>query len=538
MCGTEILFHRPAALCRRNRHRVMHYSDLRRPALLVILDGFGVNPGRLNNAVQEARTPNLDRYFAHHPHTVLKASGRAVGVPEEQMGNSEVGHMALGGGTVVRQYLALIDDAIADGSFFDNPSLVGAAQRARDGEGTLHLLGMVSDGGVHSHYRHLVALIDLCRRHGVEPRVHMITDGRDTAPQAALEYVKPVQEALKATGGRIATVTGRYYAMDRDNRWQRTREAWAALIYGEGRSVASARDAILAAYEGGETDEFMHPMVIDHTGIGPGEPIVFFNFRADRPRQLTAALSQGEFHGFDRGEFRPRDVTTMTQYDENFGLPYAFAAEYPATTLGEVVSAAGLRQFRCAETEKYAHVTYFLNGGREQPFAGEDRVMVPSSQLPTYDLVPEMSAPGVAREVVAALNRREYALVVVNFANGDMVGHTAIREAVIAAVEVLDREVGRVLDAAVDNGYSVVLTADHGNCEEMVDPATGLPHTQHTVYPVPCLVIDREAWRLSTNAGLSAVTPTLLELMGLEKPESMTGQSLLRIRVTRVEASA
>ncbi|ROR32753.1 2,3-bisphosphoglycerate-independent phosphoglycerate mutase [Inmirania thermothiophila] len=498
-----------------------------RRAILVILDGFGVNPSRVNNGIAEARTPRLDAYFARNPHTLLEASGRAVGLPDGQMGNSEVGHLTLGCGTVVRQYLVRIDDAIDDGSFFANPVLAAAMEAGR-ARGRVHLLGMVSDGGVHSHIRHLLALIELAHRHRVAPVVHMITDGRDTPPRSAAGYLPALEAALAHAGGVIATVSGRYYAMDRDRRWERTRRAFDALVHGEGRRAPDARTAIEQAYAADEGDEFIAPTVIEGTPrIEADDAVIFFNFRNDRTRQLTAALAREDFDAFDRGGFEPVTVTCMTVYDPAFHLPVAFEPEKPQTTLGEVISNAGLRQFRCAETEKYAHVTFFFNGGREEPYPGEDRVMVPSPKVATYDLKPEMSAPEVADEVVKALRSGDYAFILVNFANGDMVGHTAVREAIIKAVETLDREVGRVLDAAREAGYAAVLTADHGNCEEMVDPVTGTAQTQHTVYPVPCLVVDERPWRLTTGAGLSAVAPTVLQLMGLRQPEAMKGRSLL-----------
>jgi 2,3-bisphosphoglycerate-independent phosphoglycerate mutase len=503
-------------------------SAPRRNTLLLILDGFGTNPSKLNNAVAEANTPRLDEYFSQYPHTLLDTCGRAVGLPDGQMGNSEVGHMTIGSGTVVRQDLVRIDDAISDGSFFENSALVAAVRTAKAAGRPLHLLGLVSDGGVHSHVRHLHALIKLCRKHEVPPVIHMITDGRDTSPKAALSYLSAVEKRLEKANGHIATICGRYYAMDRDNRWDRTQLAWDAIVHGEGVSAPNAEAGIKAAYEAGQTDEFIHPVIIeDGETLQPDDSLVFFNFRNDRPRQLAESLGQDDFDGFDRGSYSPITVTCLTEYDPKFLSPIGFPPERPKTTLGEVVSMAGYKQFHCSETEKYAHVTFFLNGGREEPLAGEVRHMVASPKVATYDLAPEMSAAEVADQLIDALNSGEYGFIIANFANGDMVGHTAIREAVIKAVETLDTEVGRVLDAAVENEYSVVLTADHGNCDEMIDPVTGEPHTQHTMYPVPCMVIDEVPWRLRTGAGLSNIAPTVLQLMGLQQPKVMKGKSIL-----------
>jgi len=503
-------------------------SAPRRNTLLVILDGFGTNPSKLNNAVAEANTPRLDEYFSSHPHTLLDTCGCAVGLPDGQMGNSEVGHLTIGSGTIVRQDLVRIDDAISDGSFFENSAMVAAVRTAKASERPLHLLGLVSDGGVHSHVRHLHALIKLCRKHEVQPIVHMITDGRDTAPKAALSYLPGLEKRLEKANGQIATVCGRYYAMDRDNRWERTQIAWDAIVQGKGEQAASAEAGIRAAYEADKTDEFITPIIIEGAEtVQPGDSLVFFNFRNDRPRQLAEALGQDHFTGFERDGYTPITVTCLTEYDPKFLSPIGFPPERPKTTLGEVVSMAGYKQFHCAETEKYAHVTFFMNGGREEPYAGEERVMVPSPKVATYDQAPEMSADEVADEVIKALESQDFGLIIVNFANGDMVGHTAIRDAVIKAVETLDCEVGRVLDAAVANEYSVILTADHGNCDEIVDPITGEPHTQHTMYPVPCMVIDEVPWRLNTGAGLSSIAPTILQLMGLQQPKVMKGKSIL-----------
>ena len=500
----------------------------RRPVILIILDGFGLNPSKANNAIAIAETPKLDYYFSHFPHAALQSSGLAVGLPDGQMGNSEVGHMSLGSGCVVKQDLVLIDSAISDRSFYENKVLVAAARAAAAANRPIHIMGLVSDGGVHSHVSHLVALIKLCKRQGAKPMVHIFTDGRDTPPRSARTYLACVEEALEAAGGRIATVSGRYYAMDRDNRWDRTELAWRGLVDGEGRRAPSARAAIEAAYAAGEDDEFIRPTIVEGgEPILDGDQVIHLNFRKDRPRQMVEAFSKPEFDRFDRRGVTGVKVTCMMEYDEWFGLPFAFDHDIPKITLGKVLSDAGLGQFHCAETEKFAHVTFFFNGGRGDPFPGEERALIPSPKVATYDLKPEMSAPEVADAVVNALKSRTYPFIVVNFANGDMVGHTAVREAVIQAVRVLDREAGRVMDEAMAQGYSIILTADHGNCDEMVDPASGEPHTQHTVYPVPCLIADEVQWRLSTGGGLDAIAPTVLNLMGLRIPPEMEGRSLL-----------
>ncbi len=500
----------------------------RRKAILIILDGFGVNPSKKYNAVYEADTPRLDEYFGRYPHTTLMASGRAVGLPDGQMGNSEVGHMTIGCGAIVKQDLVRLDDAVADGSLAANPALLAALQKAKAKNRPLHLIGLVSDGGVHSHLKHLEGLLRACEQHGVTPEVHAITDGRDTAPRVAKTFIARVQAILLETGGQIASICGRFYAMDRDKRWDRTQLAWEAYVHGIGTPATDPLAAIDDAYAADQGDEFITPRLMPKAELmRGGDQVLFFNFRNDRPRQMSEALALAEFKGFERGDFPLVELTTLTEYDEKYPMPVMFAPERPTTNLAEAVSAAGCKQFHCSETEKYAHVTFFFNSGREQPYEGEDRLVIPSPKVETYDLKPEMSAAEVADAVVAALNKNEYGLIVVNFANGDMVGHTAVPNAVIKAVEALDCEVGRVLDAAVANEYSVLLTADHGNCDEYIDPLTGEPNTQHTVYPVPCLLIDQVNWRLSTGGGLSNIAPTLLQLMGIPKPAAMTGTSLL-----------
>jgi len=496
--------------------------------LLIILDGFGVNPSKENNAVYLANTPRLDHYFSHYPHTTLQASGHAVGVPDGQMGNSEIGHMTLGGGSIIRQDIMRIDDAIASGEFNENPAFIDALLKAKLTGRPLHLLGLVSDGGVHSSLHHLLALIQLCKIYSVKPLLHMVTDGRDTAPRSAVNYLKIVETALHESGGAIASIMGRYFAMDRDNRWDRIELAWRAIVCGKGQQMHTAGTAIRSAYAAGDSDEFIRPAVLP-TWQPPrdGDPLISFNFRKDRPRQIVKALGSKQFDGFDRGEAPRFVITTMMPYDNSGEMVSAYAPEQPATTLGEVLSDIGIRQFHCAETEKYPHVTYFFNGGRFDPYLGETQLLIPSPRVATYDQKPSMSADKVADAVIDAIRENSYGFILVNFANGDMVGHTAKPDAVIEAIETLDREAGRVIDAAVAQDYSVILTADHGNCEELIDPVTGEPHTQHTLYPVPCLVIDELAWQLSCHGGLANVAPTVLQMMGIEKPEAMTAGSIL-----------
>jgi 2,3-bisphosphoglycerate-independent phosphoglycerate mutase len=500
-----------------------------RPVLLVILDGFGLNPATEYNAVKLANTPNFDRYFSSYPMAALEASGCGVGLPLGQMGNSEVGHMTLGSGCIVKQDLVRIDDAIEDSSFFSNQALCEAVELASKMQRPLHLIGLVSDGGVHSHIDHVKALIKLCELKGARPNLHMITDGRDTAPEVAVEYLGDLNEALDAAQGQISTVIGRYFAMDRDNRWKRVKQAWDAMFNTGSRSAATALDALQEQYQEGTQDEFIRPVFIEGgEAIQNGDPVILFNFRNDRVRQLARAFKNDTFDGFDRGDkFEPLSITCMTLYEERLEAPVAFQPQRPETNLSAIVSQSGFGQLHCAETEKYPHVTFFFNGGEEEPYEGEDHELINSPRVATYDLQPEMSAAEVADVMKAALRSEQYSFLVVNFANGDMVGHTAVQNAIIEAVEVLDKEVGEVLDQALSLGYSIILTADHGNCDEMVDPVTGKPHTQHSQHPVPCLVIDDRVDSIRDTGNLSAVAPTVLELMGLDQPESMTGQSLI-----------
>ncbi len=501
----------------------------RKPVLLIILDGFGYSQNHENNAIAKAHTPHLDAYFSHWPNTLIQTSGKSVGLPEGQMGNSEVGHLTLGCGSIIRQDLVRLNDAIASGEFFNNVALLSAIKKAKTAQRPLHLLGLVSDGGVHSHINHLLALIDLCARYAVKPVLHMICDGRDTAPQSALKYVAQVEPALQKANGFIATIMGRYYGMDRDQRWDRTEKSWRLLIVGKGIEKAnSATEAVENSYANKIDDEFIVPTSLpQHQHLTAEDQIVFFNFRKDRPRQLSAALSVKNFDGFDRGDFPLPTTTCLMPYDQRHNLPYAYSPEKPAVTLAEIISEHDIKQFHCAETEKYAHVTYFFNGGHEKLFPGEKHQLIPSPAVATYDQKPEMSASEVTDAVTAAILSNEYGFIVVNYANGDMIGHTAKLEAAIQAVETLDEQVGRLLSTAQAADYSVILTADHGNCEEMLDTTTGAPHTQHTTNPVPCLLIDEERWQLTDNGGLANIAPTVLQLMGIQQPANMTAESLL-----------
>lgn len=497
------------------------------PVLLLVFDGFGVSPARRDNGWAQARTPHLDGYFAAWPHIVLQASGTAVGLPDCQFGNSEVGHMTLGAGRVLEQDLGRIRRALDNGEVRALAAWQGLAAGAR----RLHLLGLVSDGGVHAHVDHLLGILRLLHAAAIEPVIHMITDGRDAPPRSAGRYLAMVNEALQGKPGRIGTVSGRYYAMDRAGHWDRTRRAWAAIIKGEGRTAETAEDALAQAYARGETDEFIAPTVVGETALArvpPEERILDFNFRSDRARQLVAAIGLPAFDAFNRGLAGARDVTCMTQYDAQFPFPVLFAPDRPRRVLAEVLSDCGLRQFRCAETEKYPHVTYFFNGGRETPFAGEERAIIASPMARTYDLTPEMSARAVADRTIAAIASGRYAFVLVNFANADMVGHTAVRSAIIEAVETLDRESHRIIEAALAKGFRILLTADHGNCEEMIDPLTGEPHTRHTAYPVPFLLAGARVPLCASGGGLADVAPTILELLGIDQPSEMSGRSLLR----------
>ena len=507
------------------------------PLVLVVLDGWGLGEPARDNAIALADTPTYTALVDQYPHASLVTSGAAVGLPDGQMGNSEVGHMNLGAGRIVYQDLTRIDRSIADGGFYENAALAAAMDRCAGGRHALHLVGLVSDGGVHSHQRHLHALVEMARRRGAERLfVHVVTDGRDTAPTGGAGFVGELERTLAAAGsGRVATVTGRYYAMDRDRRWQRTARAYDALVRGRGRSARTAGALLETAYAAGTTDEFIEPgVVVDGGGqpagaVADGDSVVLFNFRADRVRQLTRALAHERFDGFER-PVRPRvHCTTMTEYDATFNLPAAFPPGVMSASLAEVLAGRRLTTLRLAETEKYAHVTYFFNCGEERPYGGEDRILVPSQKVPTYDMKPEMSAPGITEQLVADVRAARHDVVICNFANADMVGHTGRIDAAVEAVSTLDRCLRRIVDSVEAAGGALVITADHGNAEKLWDAERQEPHTAHTTNPVPVLVVQRElrgrGHRLR-DGSLRDVAPTMLGMLGIEPPAEMTGTDL------------
>jgi len=509
------------------------------PVMLMILDGWGCGEPVATNAVHVARTPNMDSLSRDYPFTTLTAHDGGVGLPEGQMGNSEVGHLNIGAGRVVYQDFTRINLAIETGEFFINQTLLQTLAKVTKRGAALHLTGLVSDGGVHSHINHLIALVQLAADHGVQRLyVHAVMDGRDTPPDGGAAYIRTLQEALNEIGvGRLATVCGRYYAMDRDNRWERVQQAWRLMVDGtaEYAAVDGVR-AVRAAYQRGETDEFIKPTLITDNDapvatIDDGDSLLFFNFRADRARQMLHAFIDRGFDRFTMGK-RPKlaDCVTFTQYDAAFDLPVVFPSQSLTRILGEEVSRQGLRQLRIAETEKYAHVTYFFNGGNEEPFPLEERALIPSTkEVATYDLKPEMSAYQVTEELLGRLDRQRYDLVVLNFANGDMVGHTGVLAAAVRACEAVDECVGRLVGRFTAEGGVVLITADHGNAEMMVDPETGGPFTAHTCNPVPLvLVADKYKGRqLRSGGALKDIAPTILALLGVAQPAEMTGKSLL-----------
>jgi 2,3-bisphosphoglycerate-independent phosphoglycerate mutase len=495
---------------------------------LVVLDGWGIAPDGPGNAISQANTPTFDDLWASYPHTALNTSGRDVGLPPGQMGNSEVGHMNLGAGAIVKQDLARLDDAVADGSFFENPALRAACGSARESRrGRLHAIGLISDGGVHSGWEHIEAVIELAGEEGVSDLVlHVLTDGRDTLPHNGAGYVEELERWLRHIG-RIGTVGGRYWGMDRDRRWDRTKRAYDAIVHAKAPRFETAVEGIRDSYERDVTDEFIEPVVIgDYDGAEPDEPFIFINFRPDRARQMTRALGESDFNEFDRGGAGAFEVTTMTEYQHGWTYPVAFSPKEPDVTLAEVIAERGDRQLHVAETEKYAHVTYFFNGGREKEWDGEERFLAASPRdVPTYDHKPEMSAEAAAHLFTEHWSADGYRFGIINFANPDMVGHTGVIPAAVAAVEEVDRRLSEVVTAVHAKGGALLITADHGNCEHMLEP-DGSPNTAHSTNPVP-LIATAEGIELREGGILADVAPTALRLLGFPQPEAMTGRSLI-----------
>ena len=508
----------------------------KKPTVLMILDGYGLNDSVKGNAVAEGKTPVMDRLMKEYPFVKGNASGMAVGLPDGQMGNSEVGHLNMGAGRIVYQDLTKITKAIQDGDFFENKALLAACANVKENGSSLHLMGLVSDGGVHSHIEHIFGLLELAKRQGIEKvYVHCFLDGRDTPPASGKEYVEQLEAKMKELGvGEVATVMGRYYAMDRDNRWDRVEKAYRALVYGEGEQAASGPEGIQASYDKDETDEFVLPTVVVKDGkptavIKEKDSIIFFNFRPDRAREITRTFCDDEFTGFDRGARVKTTYVCFTEYDVTIeNKQVAFVKEEITNTFGEFLAAHGLKQARIAETEKYAHVTFFFNGGVEEPNEGEDRILVKSPKVATYDLKPEMSAYEVCYKLTEAIRSGKYDVIIINFANPDMVGHTGVEAAAVKAIEAVDECVGKAVEAIKEVDGQMFICADHGNAEQLIDEETGEPFTAHTTNPVPFILVNADpAYRLREGGCLADIAPTLIQLMGMEQPKEMTGKSLL-----------
>ncbi|HKR08873.1 MAG TPA: 2,3-bisphosphoglycerate-independent phosphoglycerate mutase [Gemmatimonadaceae bacterium] len=506
-----------------------------RPVALIVLDGWGYRPETEGNAIALADTPTWDALWSRGSRTLLEASGLRVGLPAGQMGNSEVGHLNLGAGRVVMQDLVRISSAIADGSFFTNPALVGACERVKAKDSTLHLMGLIGAGGVHAIDSHLFALLELAKRQGIaRVAIHAMLDGRDTLPKSALGYMQELLEYIRKidSPAKIATVSGRYYAMDRDRRWDRTQLAYRAIVQGQGATETDPLEAIRKSYAAEKTDEFMLPVVIVENGkpVAPmhdGDAVICFNYRSDRMRQIVRSLIDAGFDGFEIKDAPKVSVTTLTNYDKTFDVPIAFEPTSMVRILAEVLSSRGLDMLKTAETEKYPHVTYFFNGGVEAPFPCEHRVLVPSPKVATYDLMPEMSAAGVTDALVKGITSGDHDFILCNYANADMVGHSGSIPATIKAVETVDQSLARVLKAAETSGMRLIVTADHGNAEMLIDPETGGPHTAHTTNPVPFVVVDFEQQTsLRSGGALCDVAPTILSMLGIEQPPEMTGENL------------
>ena len=503
-------------------------------AMLMILDGFGINENTDGNAVKLANTPNIDKLMKKYPTTEIYTSGLKVGLPEGQMGNSEVGHTNIGAGRIVYQELTKITKSIEDGDFFAIPEFIEAIENCKKHNSKLHILGLVSDGGVHSHIRHLYGLLEMAKRRDFENvYVHCFLDGRDTSPASGESYIMQLEEKMKEKGvGKIASISGRYYAMDRDKRWDRVKKCYDALVNGEGNKATSATIAIEDSYQKEVFDEFVEPTVICNgdtpiATIQENDSVIFFNFRPDRARQITRAIVDPDFDGFETKKLKTYFVC-FTSYDETMpNVKIAFKKEPIVNTFGEVISKNGLTQLRIAETEKYAHVTFFFNGGEEKQYPGEDRILVPSPKVATYDLQPEMSAREVTENVVKAINSEKYNAIILNYANPDMVGHTGSLPAAIKAVETIAECVGKVVEAVLAHDGTLIITADHGNCEQMIDYKTGEPHTAHTTNPVPLILVSNNENYKVKSGKLADLAPTLLEILGIDKPAEMTGESIL-----------
>jgi 2,3-bisphosphoglycerate-independent phosphoglycerate mutase len=513
----------------------MAITQRAQPVALIVLDGWGYRPETDGNAIALAKTPTWDSLWKSGSRTLLEASGLRVGLPAGQMGNSEVGHLNLGAGRVVVQDLVRISLAISDGSFYTNTVLTGACRQAKKTQATLHLLGLIGAGGVHAIDTHLCALLELTKRERVERvAIHAFLDGRDTMPKSGLGYVQQLLEYIRKTGipAKIASISGRYYAMDRDRRWDRTELAYSAIVEGQGTQVTDPLEAIRQAYESGKTDEFMLPVVVAENGkaVAPmrdGDQVICFNYRSDRMRQIVRALIDPGFDGFDISRRPKVAVTTLTNYDKTFDVPGAFQPTSMERILAEVLSSQGLCMLKTAETEKYPHVTYFFNGGVEKPYPCEERVMVPSPKVATYDLKPEMSAAGVTDALCKGISSGEHDFILCNYANADMVGHSGSIPATIKAVETVDQSLARVLKTAESAGMRLIVTADHGNAEMMIDPETGGPHTAHTTNPVPFVIVDwDQEQRLRSDGALCDVAPTILSMLGIEQPREMSGVNL------------
>ena len=508
----------------------------KKPTVLMILDGYGLNDRVEGNAIKQANTPVMDKLMAEYPYVKGLASGMAVGLPEGQMGNSEVGHLNMGAGRIVYQELTRITKEIQDGDFFKNEALLHAVKNAKENGSALHLFGLLSDGGVHSHITHLFGLLELAKKEGLEKvYVHCFLDGRDTPPQSGKGYVQELTDKLAELGvGKIATVMGRYYAMDRDNRWDRVERAYNAITKGLGVSAESGVAAVQNSYNNGKNDEFVEPAVVMENGkpvatVQDGDSVIFFNFRPDRAREITRAFCCDDFDGFAREKRIQTTYVCFTDYDETIpNKEVAFHKVAITNTFGEFLAAHGLKQARIAETEKYAHVTFFFNGGVEEPNEGEDRILVKSPKVATYDLKPEMSALEVCEKLVGAIKSQKYDVIIINFANPDMVGHTGVQKAAIQAIEVVDGCVGKAVDAIKEVNGQLFICADHGNAEQLIDYETGAPFTAHTTNPVPFILVNADpSYTLREGGCLADIAPTLIELMGMEQPKEMTGKSLL-----------